>query len=284
MRDNMLVDIQENTHKLLTKLSKLESTQVYPIIFYLLDKYHNGSLSTGTLNKVLNWLVNYYVRRNLVLKPKSSNIRAKAIQSVREFNKHENELDLYVFNIVKTNLGSIASSDIEFEQALRSSVYDTSKQTARLILIDLERRYGKSFNKQNPDTLDETTEKGMYIWTLEHILPQTSNLNEDWLSMLKKETDNPEKIELIKAENIHKFGNLTLTGYNSEMSSRSFKEKRDYKTKNTNTYTGLRTNLFLNESIPEKEYEINEKETWTIKDIKRRTEELAEIIFELYKI
>lgn len=267
----------------LNRLVKLESTQIYPIVLYLLVKYNEGLIKTENLNKVLKYLVNYFVRRNIVLKPKSSNIRAKAIQCVREFDTLES-LDAKVYHITKKHLGSISSTDLEFETALKGSVYETSKQTTRLILIDLEREYGKSFNKQNPDNLDETTEKGNYIWTLEHIMPQTPNLNKDWSDIIREETDDPEEIQLLREEHIHKLGNLTLTGYNPEMSARSFKEKRDYKSKNSDTYTGLRTNLFLNDSITTREENISDKNKWTFEDINRRTKYLAEKILQFYEI
>lgn len=56
-------------------------------------------------------------------------------------------------------------------------------------------------------------------YTIEHILPQNENLSNDWKTMLG------EDWERIRDSYLHTLGNLTLTGYNSELSDRPFKEK-----------------------------------------------------------
>jgi len=58
-------------------------------------------------------------------------------------------------------------------------------------------------------------------YTIEHILPQNENLSEKW------KTDLGPEWERIRQDFLHTLGNLTLTGYNSEYSDRSFVEKRD---------------------------------------------------------
>jgi uncharacterized protein with ParB-like and HNH nuclease domain/predicted transport protein len=58
-------------------------------------------------------------------------------------------------------------------------------------------------------------------YTIEHILPQNSNLAPAWQVMLGSEWKE------VQARFLHTLGNLTLTGYNSELSDRPFLEKRD---------------------------------------------------------
>lgn len=60
-------------------------------------------------------------------------------------------------------------------------------------------------------------------YTIEHIMPQNPNLSEEWIHVLGPEW------ETIHESKLHTLGNLTLTGYNSEYSDRSFSEKRDMK-------------------------------------------------------
>ena len=57
--------------------------------------------------------------------------------------------------------------------------------------------------------------------TIEHILPQT--LNRIWKNALGS------NFEEIHKKYVHTIGNLTLTGYNSTLSNKSFVEKRDMK-------------------------------------------------------
>ena len=58
-------------------------------------------------------------------------------------------------------------------------------------------------------------------YTIEHILPQNENLSKEWKEALGAEW------ERIRETWLHTLGNLTLTGYNSEYSDRTFVEKRD---------------------------------------------------------
>jgi uncharacterized protein with ParB-like and HNH nuclease domain/predicted transport protein len=58
-------------------------------------------------------------------------------------------------------------------------------------------------------------------YTIEHVMPQNERLNEAWKQALGPEW------ERIQQAWLHTLGNLTLTGYNSEYSDRSFIEKRD---------------------------------------------------------
>lgn len=282
IKSSIDIEFSESIQIKLEKLSKLETSSVYPIILYILKQLYLGNITDETVEKIFDYLINYYVRRNIVLKPKSSNIRSKALQAVRALQQDENLINNSL-NIIKMTLGKIAPSDEEFLTALKGSIYDISPQTVRFVLIELERKHGQYFNKQNRDTLDEY-QNNKPIWSLEHILPQTDNLNDEWKEMIS-----PDNIELafnIQKDNMHKIGNLTLTAYNSEMSDKSFIEKRDYKPKNSTEYTGLRTKLFLNNSIPNINIgeTIETKEKWTIEDINRRTEYLANLVLKAFPL
>ncbi|KOR86020.1 hypothetical protein AM233_19850 [Bacillus sp. FJAT-22058] len=56
-------------------------------------------------------------------------------------------------------------------------------------------------------------------YTIEHIMPQNKNLSVEWQTALGSDW------EAIQLSYLHTLGNLTLTGYNSELSDRSFTEK-----------------------------------------------------------
>ena len=73
---------------------------------------------------------------------------------------------------------------------------------------------------------------------------------------------------------VHTLGNLTITGYNQNLSNMSFTDKRDRKNKDGKDI-GYRNGLFLNEDV------VNQEE-WTIDKIKKRTEKLIEILINLY--
>jgi len=58
-------------------------------------------------------------------------------------------------------------------------------------------------------------------YTIEHILPQNKNLSKEWKEMLG------ENWESIQKKYLHTIGNLTLTGYNPELSDKPFLDKRN---------------------------------------------------------
>jgi hypothetical protein len=119
-------------------------------------------------------------------------------------------------------------------------------------------------------------------WTIEHILPEGNKLPNYWESMISPA--DLSKARAIQEEHVHKLGNLTLTPYNSELGQKSFVEKRD-KTDSSNM-VGLKLKLALNESIPnrEKNETIENKLSWTVEDITRRTTEITKHILSFYKL
>jgi len=93
-------------------------------------------------------------------------------------------------------------------------------------------------------------------YTIEHIMPQNEHLGEEWRKALGEEW------ERIQETWLHTLGNLTLTGYNSEYSDRSFHEKRDME-------KGFKNSpLKVNEGL-------GQFEQWNEEAIKQRAGELA---------
>lgn len=94
--------------------------------------------------------------------------------------------------------------------------------------------------------------------TIEHIMPQT--LSADWNYI------NPEEHE----EYLHTLGNLSVTGYNSELSNKSFKEKQEIIRENSKV-------VVLNSDVLD-------KDSWGITDIQARAKRLADIVLARYRI
>ena len=101
-------------------------------------------------------------------------------------------------------------------------------------------------------------------YTIEHILPQNENLSAAWKTALGPEWERVQQTWL------HTLGNLTLTGYNSEYSDRSFTEKRDME-------GGFKESpLRLNAGL-------GQLEQWNETAIQKRAERLAGIAMEVWK-
>ena len=177
-------------------------------------------LDDETLAGILDFLISFYVRRNIVLTPKSSNIRAKMLAAIREIGNSDLR-GVRVFDAIRKFLIEISASDAQFEAALDQPVYDKNKATTRYVLIDVERRIGHAplFDKGRRDSLDsyESINGGRSsrpIWSIEHILPE-GPLPDWWVDDLAD--GDRELAAKIQDECVHLFGSLTLTPYNSEL-------------------------------------------------------------------
>jgi alkylated DNA nucleotide flippase Atl1 len=97
--------------------------------------------------------------------------------------------------------------------------------------------------------------------SIEHIMPQT--LSEEWRALLQEQGENPD---VVRDELVHTLGNLTLTGYNGELSNNPFERKRQI-------YGA--SNLRMNRALVE-------SETWGRTQILARSNELAGRIVEIW--
>jgi uncharacterized protein with ParB-like and HNH nuclease domain/predicted transport protein len=101
-------------------------------------------------------------------------------------------------------------------------------------------------------------------YSIEHILPQNEKLSEAWQTMLGPDWKKIQPVWL------HRLGNLTLTGYNSTYSDRSFDEKK--------TIPGgfAESSVRLNKIV-------REQTQWTQKEIEQRSLLLAERALEIWR-
>lgn len=281
---NVIDDI--NILTILSELHRMETSSIYPYLMFFLDLYVKKCIGLEDLIYNLTKIKAFYIKRNIMQKPKASNIRSRVLETIRSF-KNINSIDT-ITSTVSSLLRDISVSDEQFKLALEEPLYSKSNsKTLRIILIDLARHYNNGyFSKSRPDTLDlytsKQTPRSMYKWTIEHILPD-GRLNSDWIQSLSK--GDKQVAEEMQEKYKNKLGNLTLTPYNSEMSNSSFIVKRDYNPSGSE-YEGLRSGLFLNESIvdSDRDEDISNKEEWTAEDINRRTDILSDLVIELYTL
>lgn len=101
-------------------------------------------------------------------------------------------------------------------------------------------------------------------YTIEHILPQNEDLSPAWRQELG------ERWREVQKQYLHTVGNLTLTGYNSELSDRPFHEKRDMK-------GGFRDSpIRLNRGLANREH-------WNEDEIRERADELADLAIQVWR-
>ncbi len=269
-------------------LGELESTQAYPLP---LELFADKQLKVeDQLPAILDYLIAFYVRRNITLVPKASNIRARMIRLAHLLHSHE-WTGADILPIIKNGineaegLNDIAASDQQLRDALISDgIYDKNAKTTRFVLIDLERKLpGKSyFGKGNPDSLDKYGGKHP-LWSIEHILPEGS-LPDVWREDISP--DDPTHADELQQQYVHLIGNLTLTPYNSEWSQRPFTDKVSYVDKGTQQIAGLSMPLKINAALADTEHgeSLSGKTRWTVADIERRSAWFANQILKVYTL
>jgi hypothetical protein len=113
----------------------------------------------------------------------------------------------------------------------------------------------ENFERKEKTNIDE--------YTIEHIMPQKEKLTDQWKEELGLNWEEIHEIFL------HRLGNLTITGYNSELGDKSFLEKRDME-------GGFRDAPFkLNKML-------RDLDKWTVDEIEKRGEILVNLALKIW--
>ncbi|EJB19249.1 hypothetical protein HPCPY6261_1397 [Helicobacter pylori CPY6261] len=240
-------EADKDLNKALGFLVDLEMDVIYPLLLELYSDYSDGVLSKDDFRRSIALIESYICRRAVCGIP--SNGLNKLFAS---FAKHIQK-DEY-FKSLKAHFGSLTNNqrfpnNDEFkDRFITINFYNFKKLKNKYFFERLE----------NFDTKEPVNTEGL---TIEHIMPQ--ELTEEW------ERDLGENFKEIHNKYLHTIGNLTLTGYNSTYSNRSFQEKRDME-------KGFKQSpLRLNQSLKDLEF-FGEKE------IKKRANDLADLALKIW--
>lgn len=232
------------------EFKKLDSHVVYPFLLKLYDDYSRQILIKEDFKKIFQVVISYLWRRAICEIPTNSLSKTFAIL-YQAVNK-----DDYVNSIIKALVFKSSykrfPSDYEVREKLQTKdIYHF--RLRKYLLEALENYYHK-------EPIDLNTAN----YTIEHIMPQNIEHNLSWQQMLGEDWQEVHSLYL------HSLGNLTITGYNAEMSNKSFWEK-------VNGESGFKhSHLKLNESIAQ-------CDVWNKKAIQRRTNILTDIILKIWK-
>ena len=246
--------LSNEANQFLDSLRKLNQTTVYIFLFSVFDDFEAGVIDDETLCKVLRLLLNYSIRR-LICEVGSNSLRGlyKTLYG-RVFNRPENKNNYYdaiVSFLLQLTSKDVMPSDAEFVVALKERNLYRKNALCKYLLVAIENQ-GKEQIKT--DAL-----------TIEHIMPQNKNLSTAWQKMLGSDW------ELVRERYLHTLGNLTLTGYNSELGDLPFAEKLDMLSdKNTHV-----TVLYS---------DVKDKTEWNAQTIEARSERLSKKVLKLFPI
>jgi len=231
------------------RLKRLDFTTCHIFLLNIYRDYEEERLSLEEFEKIIRYLESYFVRRWI------AGISTKALGTV--FNDLYNKVKKNPSNLVdglrqtltEFKASQIFPEDAKFREAvIQKSLYSKTSgvnDRVKLLLESIEAELSKE--QVNPENL-----------TLEHIMPQT--LDVKWKTVLGTNHGNIHKKWL------HTLGNLTLTGYNSELSNKSYEDKLHY----------LHTsNVTLNQYF-------KNIDTWNEEAIKNRAEYLADVALKIW--
>ncbi|MGD9525494.1 DUF262 domain-containing protein [Pseudonocardia sp.] len=246
-------------------LMRAQGAPSYVLVMWLLSKRGDLELAEDHLIAMCHRLTSFFVRRNLTGFPQTYVLPSLFMTIIEKLDGLGGP---DVVAAVAGDLAEVSSSDEEFYRRLNGPIYDENTEVARFLLTVLSE---DAMTKENWADL-WAQEKGHFVWTIEHILPQGANLPEAWKQML----GGAAAAAAAQDADVHRLGNLTITAYNSTLGNKSFVEKRD-RTDTRGRSIGYRNGLALN-------VDLAQRETWTVADIEERTIRLADRVVSRFPI
>lgn len=211
------------TDEALAELARIGSAPGYLLLLYLFSLEARSFDTPAFLGQVVDLLARYFIRRNVTDKPPTREIDQSLINVVEACAERRRQGAVLDFAWFFDTLSKYArpASLLEFKSALCGPIYDSNAGMARYLLIQLDQMHHSREYKPDFWARDD---KDRFVWTVEHVLPQAEKLPEHWVHMLAQ-GDRARAMDIQDAL-VHRLGNLTLSGYNSDLATASFEKKQ----------------------------------------------------------
>jgi len=198
----------EEINQIIRDINSLKVEVAYPFLLELYFDYDHGLLPKADFIEILKIIESYVFRRSICGIPTNS-LNTTFATIGKEIDKTTNYLEnTKLAFLVKDSYRRFPDDD-EFKREF--AVKD---------IYNLRNRNYLLRKLENHDRKEPVIVEG---YTIEHIMPQNENLSPEWKAALG------EDWQRIHNGYLHTIGNLTLTGYNSELSDRPFAEKQKMK-------------------------------------------------------
>lgn len=251
-------------------LQRVQGAPAYLLLMYLIKNCNELGLCSSDIVQICRLLINFFVRRNLTDIPPTRDLARMFMAYIEEIEQKEYRGETIYENLRATLISRSASDEI-FEKKLYGPVYDDNSDATRFILCMMAQR---STTIENVKDLWRKTDSNQYVWSIEHIFPQGEEIPQPWVDMIAGgDRDLAKKYQ---TQYVHTFGNLTITGYNSSLSNKSFADKKERKNKDGKPI-GYRNGLNLNSDVCD-------KDKWTIDIIIERTKRMVNDILQMFAL
>jgi hypothetical protein len=228
------------------EIQALDITTAHPLLLHLLDSHLKGRLDRANLLGCFKDLASFVIRRSILQESTRGygKLFPAAIIAIQLHSR--DELRAFLLREGWPDDAAFIPYLAEFP------IYKRERNKCRLLLEKLEREHGHH------------EEVNLKLLSVEHVLPQTINGNSEnsvsWQNMLAGNW------RVLHEKWVHTLGNLTLTGYNPELSNSSFADKKT---------------LFAESNVSLNAY-FADLEQWTEREIKQRGLELAQIVARIW--
>ena len=234
------------------RLDLLDMTVAYPFLMAFMIYASETGIYEKELVPVLSCIESFIFRRLMCDLP--TNALNKIFATLHKFvvkNKKESDTysDVMIYYLETRKLSSTFPKDEEFLNGFTTKNIYAMRGKNKTYLFE---RLENGSSKEKNDIVGNIAEG---ILTIEHIMPQT--LSPWWKQELG------ENFESIHEKWLHTISNLTLTGYNSTYSNKSFAEKKTIE--NGFMQSGLRLNQY-----------IAKFDQWTEKELEERKKDLSD--------
>ncbi len=246
-------DENKKINKVMNDLIIINQKTCYPFLISLFEDYNKKFIDENTFVNSISLIRNYLLRRTIVDKTaKNLNKFFSGLYSkiFKERTNKQNYFDSIASYFIQITTTDRFPSDYEFKLAFQRNNMYSSKTLCKFILLEIENYNSKEYI----DPID---------LSIEHIMPQSKT--EEWANEIGR-----DNYEFVMEQYLHNIGNLTLTGYNPDLSNNAFiKKKEKLLEKNLKT-------TFLN-------MEFLENENWTETHIVNRCNRLVDVLTKIFE-
>jgi uncharacterized protein with ParB-like and HNH nuclease domain/predicted transport protein len=187
----------------ISEINQLKVDVTFPFLMEALDDYEQQTISHDEVLKVFGLVESYVFRRAIAGLP-TNTLNKTFAALAREIDKDSYLESLQAAVLLKESYTRMPT-DEEFRSAfVVKDVYNFRNRN--YLLRKLE-----NFERKEPVNVDS--------YTIEHVMPQNPDLSPEWQQELGPEW------QTVQERYLHTIGNLTLTGYNSELSDKPFQTK-----------------------------------------------------------
>ena len=238
----------------LYRMMRLEIVVTRPFLMEVLRLNQDGKLTVEDVLQIFLITENYLFRRNICEVPTNA-LNKIFLNLNKEILRYDNTADQYVAKFIyalrsKKESGRFPD-DEEFTEALASKQVYLMRGKYKAYLFERFENYGTI------ETKDVYTHLDNNVYTIEHIMPQ--HLTPAWTESLGANAAEIHETWL------HRLANLTLTGYNPNLSNKPFQEKRGAEEGGYKA-SGLKMNQ-----------KISNKESWGLPELEERNDEMISL-------